>query len=117
MSSQAPSKKYHFLSASQVLETIDVYPSRGLSRKDCHRVHGGSAGHGRRHHPGTVGDESGIRDADISPDIEKRFELSESDGVIVLNIRTGSKAARAGMDTRAVLTKYMVYPIGSGSLF
>ena len=42
-------------------------------------------------------DELGIEVSDITPNIAERFNLPNRDGVIVVNVRSGSNAAKAGI--------------------
>lgn len=51
----------------------------------------------QRQRQGMASDELGIEVSNITPNIEERFNLASRDGVIVVNVESGSKAAEAGI--------------------
>jgi serine protease Do len=50
-----------------------------------------------RHPDKETGDELGIQVSEVTPDIARRFKITETDGVIVMNVESGGKGEEAGI--------------------
>ncbi len=62
-------------------------------------------------------DAIGVQVAEISPEIARRFEISEADGVIITEVSSGSKGAEAGLMVGDVIKEINHQPIDSVSAY
>ncbi|MBC2714816.1 MAG: DegQ family serine endoprotease [Desulfobacteraceae bacterium] len=63
-----------------------------IGRRDVEKLYASGSGH-----PGRMESELGIEITDITPEMSKQFNLGDSDGVLVVNVKPDSKGAKTGI--------------------